>query len=217
MCQPGHVPRGIHARAGFVHHAAEISVRADFAAQLAFRNDAQFVIEFALDERSGFFIASEVHLLARDFEMAAAREVTVDVFLADDLLDAVDGVERGGVHFAHGFPAVVFDERRHRELHAAEDHAAVPRTGPPAESFRFEHGNFHAAFRERSRSGKSAESRADNGNIDAVRQIARRLRRRRGHRLDPVVFFFDRHEERQEAQGILASPGSRRNTRKEAM
>jgi len=80
----------------------------------------------------------------------------------------------------------------------------------------FEHGNVHAAFRERARSGKSAESRANNGDIDAFRQITRWLRRRRGHRLEPVVFFFDRHEKRREAQGILASPGPERNTQKEA-
>src|SRR6266852_2960642 len=49
-------------RAGFVHHAAEINVRADFAAQLAFGNDAQRVIEFTLDQRGGFFVAIEVRL-----------------------------------------------------------------------------------------------------------------------------------------------------------
>ena len=217
MREASDVPRGIQARAGFVHHATQIDFGTDFTAQLAFRDDAQFMIEFALDERSGSFIAIEVRLLARHFQVATAREVAVDVLLAHDLLDAVDGIERSSIHFANGFAAVALDQRGHRQFHAGEDHAAVPRAGAPAKSFGFQHGDTDAAFRERARSGESAESRANNGDIDAVRQIARRLRRRRGHRLEPVVFFFCRHEERQEAQGILASPGPlRRNTHKEA-
>src|SRR5260370_17933215 len=79
MREAGNVPRGIQACARFVHHAAEINVRADFAAQFAFRNDTQFVIEFALDERGGFFVAIEVGLLTANFHLATARQVTVDI------------------------------------------------------------------------------------------------------------------------------------------
>src|SRR5437879_1224289 len=88
------VARGIEARAGFVNHAAKINVRADFAAQFVSGNDAQLVIELALDKRGGLFVAIEVRLLASHFEVAAARKVTVDIFFAHDLLDAIDGFER---------------------------------------------------------------------------------------------------------------------------
>ena len=67
------------------------------------------MIELALDQRGGFFVVIEVRLLTGNFQMAATREIAVDIFFADDLLDAVDGVERRGVHSSNGFPAVTFD------------------------------------------------------------------------------------------------------------
>jgi len=50
VTQPRDVSRGIQAGAGFVHHAAEINVRADFGAQVTLGNDALAVMEFTLDE-----------------------------------------------------------------------------------------------------------------------------------------------------------------------
>src|SRR5260370_40644163 len=96
--------------------------------------------------------------------MAAAREIAIDVFFAADLLDALDGVERGGVHFAYGFPAVAPDERRHGQLHAGKNHAAITGAGAPANSFGFEDGDIYAAFRERARGGESAKTAANAGN-----------------------------------------------------
>jgi len=57
--------------------------------------------------------------------------------LAHDLLDAIDGFERSSIHLARGFSAITLDQRGHGKLHAGEDHAAVARTGTPAESFGF--------------------------------------------------------------------------------
>src|SRR2546421_11389349 len=146
--------------------------------------------------------------------MAASREIAVQFFFAHDSLDAIDGIERSGIHFAHGFAAVTPNQRRHRQLHTGEHHAAVAGTGAPAESFGFQHGNVHAAFRECSRSGKAAVTPANYCDVSAVRQFLRRFDRRRDDSLEPVVFFFDRHEERQEAHEILASPGPGRKTAK---
>src|SRR5215472_10715277 len=117
-----------------------------------------------------------MRLLAGDFEVAAAREIAIDVFFAHDSLDAIDGFERRGVHFAHGFAPVAPDQSRNWQFHACEDHAAVAATGAPAEGFGFENSNNHAAFRESKSCGESAEAAADNSDIDVFRQVARGLR-----------------------------------------
>ncbi len=136
--------------------------------------------------------------------MAAAREVAVDIFFADDLLDQIDRFERRGVHLAYGLPAVALDQRGHRQLHPGENHAAVAGAGAPSKCFRFEYGDFHAALRERTGRGEATVACADNGNVHAVRQFLRRSRRRGGNSLKPVVLFLDRHDERLEVRGILA-------------
>src|SRR5438445_13701073 len=63
--KPGGVPRRIQARAAFVHHAAEITVRADFAPQLASLNNSPSVTEFALHVCGGFILAYDACLLSR--------------------------------------------------------------------------------------------------------------------------------------------------------
>src|SRR5258708_9725640 len=119
----------------------EVNVRANLAAQFIFRDDAKRVIEFALNESGGFGEAVEVRLLDGNFEMAIACEVASDIFLAHDLLDAIDGSERCRIHAATFFHAVARDERDNGELQAGEDHASIARTRAPAESFGFENGD----------------------------------------------------------------------------
>src|SRR5689334_22405771 len=116
-----------------------------------------------------------MRLLASDFQMAAPREIAVDFFVVDDLLDAIDGFEGRGVHFSHDFTTVALDERGHRQFHSGKDHAAVAATGAPAEGFGFEDGDVPTAFRESQRGGESAEAAADNGDVDVFRKIADRL------------------------------------------
>src|SRR5207253_4224935 len=78
---------------------------------------------------------------------------------------AEDGIRYGHVTGVQTCALPIY-QRGHRQFHAGEDHAAVPRAGAPAKSFGFQHGDTDAAFRERARSGESAESRANNGDID---------------------------------------------------
>src|SRR6266481_3077135 len=207
--KPGNVPRGIQARAGFVHHAAEINVRADFAAQLASWDDAHFVTEFALQERGGFFVAVEVGLLAGNFQVAAAREIAVDIFLAHDVLDAVDGRKRCGVHFANSLASLTVYQCGYRQFPSGEDHGAVAGTGAPAKGLCLEDGHFHPALCKRACRGKAAVARAHNRDVGVVWQISCGWPRGRGQGFEPIIFFFDRHEERQAAQGILASADPR--------
>ena len=152
--------------------------------------------EFALQERGGFFVAIEVRLLAGNFQVAAAREIAVDIFLAHDVLDAIDGRKRCGVHFANGLAAVTLDQCGYRQFHAGEDHAAVAGTGAPAKGLCLEDGHFHAALCKRACRGKAAVARAHNRDVGVVWQIPCGWRRGRGHGFEPVIFFSDRHEER---------------------
>ena len=133
-------------------------------------------------------------LLAGNFQMAAARKIALDLFFANNLLDAVDGLKRRGVHFADDFYAVALDQRRRRKLHPGKHHTAVPRTGAPAESLGFEHGNAHAALRQRARCGESAESRAHNGNVDGIGKLRRGGKSRRIDGGRPVIVFDWRRE-----------------------
>src|SRR5207244_12440035 len=94
----GNVLRGMHRGAGFVNHASEINRGADFLRQLATTNDPQAMMEFFGDEFSGAGVSVEMRLFAGDFEMSAAEEIALDVFVADDLLDQVDGYKGVGVH-----------------------------------------------------------------------------------------------------------------------
>ncbi len=44
--------------------------------------------------------------LARDFEMAAATEIAINVFFADQFFHEINRFERSGVHAGSGFFAV---------------------------------------------------------------------------------------------------------------
>ena len=192
--QACNVARRVQARAGFVNHAAEINVGADFGAKLTFWDDALMVLEFALDAGGGFGVSVEMGLLAGNLEVAAAGEVAVDVFIAHDLFDQIDGLGRRFVHIAHGEAAVAFDESGNRQFHAGEDHAAVAATGAPAEGFGFEDGDTDVAFGESESRRESAKAAADDGDVDVFGQIAVRLHRWYGYGFEPIVFFVNRHE-----------------------
>src|SRR5215469_18660348 len=135
-----------------------------------------------------------MRLFAGNLEMAAAGKIAADVFLADDLLDAIDGFKGRGVHFADGFAAIALDQCRHGQFHAREDHATVAAAGAPAESFGFEHGDVHAAFGKGESGGESAETAADDGDVNIFGKVARRLLSWRGYGFEPIVFFLNRHK-----------------------
>ena len=151
----------MHRGAGFVNHASEINRGADFLRQLATRNDPQAMMEFFGDEFSGAGVSVEMRLFAGDFEMSAAEEIALDVFVADDLLDQVDGYKGVGVHPAGQFHSVALGKRCRAQLHPGQDHAAVAGTGSPADAVRFEYRNLSATFCEGARGREAGESGAD--------------------------------------------------------
>jgi hypothetical protein len=67
------------------------------------------VVEFAVDERGGFCEAAEVRWLAGNFQVAAPREIALDLLLANDLFHKVNRLDRRGIHFADGRTAVALD------------------------------------------------------------------------------------------------------------
>src|SRR5215469_1108330 len=203
LCKAGDVLSGIYAGTCLVHQCAEINVRANFLAKLGSRNDAQLVVEFALDAGSRFGKGVEVSLLAGDFEMPAAGEAAGDSLLFHDLFDEVDGLERSAVHALYEFTAIARNERGNRQLHSGENHAAVAAACSPARGFCFENGGVHTAFAERAGGGKSAEAGSDDGYIDALGKRLAHIFCRFGNRPEPVVRLFNGHES---VGGILA-PG----------
>ena len=193
--EAGDVAGRVLAGAGIVDHAAEVNVRANLAAQFIFRDDAKRVMEFALNESGGFGEAVEVRLLGGNFEMAAARKVASDIFLAHDVLDAIDGSKRCRIHAANFFHTVARDERGNGELESRQNHAAIARAGAPAEGFGFENGDADAALGQRARGGKAGETGADDGDINAFGQRAAvGIAGRNGNGSEPIVFFCDRHD-----------------------
>jgi len=127
------------------------------------------VVEFAGDDFGLAGVIVKVLLLAGDFEMAAAGEIAGDGFFFHNLLYAVDGGERGGVHALGAFAAILGDELVDAQLHAGEDHASVAGAGAPSDGFGFQDGYFGAALGERVRGGESGESCADYGYVGRFR------------------------------------------------
>src|SRR5262249_48828735 len=130
------------------------------------------VIEFALDECSGLFVAVKVRLFAGYFEVAAAREIAVDIFFAHDLLNTVDRLERSRIHLAHGLASVALEERGGGQLHASENHTAVARARAPANRFGLKDHGMHTALCERAGCRKTAKPATDNHDIRRIRQSA---------------------------------------------
>src|SRR5262249_31217378 len=106
MRQSDNIARGITSGAGLVHHAAEVNAGPDLPAEFVSGDDAQFVIELDLDDLGLALVVIEVFLFAGDFQMAAMGEIAIDPFLADDLLDTINGSERSCIHSPGQFRAV---------------------------------------------------------------------------------------------------------------
>ena len=119
------------------------------------------MVELACDD---FSLASgivEVVLLAGDFEMSAAGEVAIHGFFPDDLFDAVERLERGGIHAPGPLAAIPGDELVHAQFHPGEDHSAIAGTGAPADGFGLQHGNFRPTLGERARGREPGETCPD--------------------------------------------------------
>ena len=83
------------------------------------------VVEFAGDQFHRARIGIEVRLLAGDLQMAAAREIAIDLFLGHELFDAIDRRQRSRIHGARSFHAITSGKRLRAELHAGQHHAAI--------------------------------------------------------------------------------------------
>src|SRR4051794_12503407 len=104
------------------------------------------MIEFASNDFYLPGIVVEMALLAGNFEMSRAGEIAGDTFFFDDALGARDGFERGGVHAARKFAAILRNQFIDSQLQSGEHHAAVTRTSAPADGFRFQHYNLRSSF-----------------------------------------------------------------------
>src|ERR1700730_9439926 len=92
------------------------------------------MIEFASDNFRLAGIVVEMLLLAGHFEVAATGKVAINRFFAHELLNTIDRCQGRGVHALGALAAVICHEPVHPQLETGEHHAAVARTGAPAES-----------------------------------------------------------------------------------
>jgi len=105
-------------------------------------------------------------LLASNLEMPAAGEVARDIFLADNLLHAINRGQRRRVHALGALAAVQRNQLIDAQFEAGEDHAAIARTGPPSDGFSLQHGHRRAALRQGTRRGEAGETGADDCDVD---------------------------------------------------
>jgi len=155
--QAVHIAGGIHAGAGFIHHAAKrFANRFRFAARSL--DDPQFVIELTLEceRRSGVII--EMGLLAGDFQVAAAGESqSIPSSLTIRSTRSMDSSEAAYMRCTASRRAL--DQRGRGQLHAGQDHAAVAAAAPqPSDSASNSARRTHAAPARAPR--KAAESSA---------------------------------------------------------
>ena len=104
--QPDDVLGRVQSSACFIQRGPVIDVGANLAAQFAPGHNLQLVIELTGNHFDLAGVVVEVHLLAGDFEMAGAGEVTGNALFVHNALDAIDRVERGSVHAAGEFATV---------------------------------------------------------------------------------------------------------------
>ena len=104
------IARRIAPGADFIDHATVINGRSDLGTQLVFLNHPQRVVELAGDDLSLPGIIVEMLLLAGNFQMTAPGEVAVNLFLANDLFDAIERSQRSSVHTLGPFASVHRDE-----------------------------------------------------------------------------------------------------------
>jgi len=176
-CKPRRSARDSGPRC-FVHHAAEINVRA-ISRAARFWNDAA-VCDGIRAWRARRILRSLRSAPAYRPLQWPQREKLQSMFsLAHDPLDAIDGVEGCGVHFAHGIHAVALSAWA-PQLHAGKDQCRHAASWRPSRKFRFEHATCTPRFAS-VRAAESPQKPHRRRDIDGVPQFAGRLRRRRGH------------------------------------
>src|SRR5262249_53559012 len=131
--KPCNIARRIEAGAYFIDNAAVVDFGTDLAVQILPGDNSEFVVKLTRDQFDGAPIVVEMRLLAGYLQVTAAGEVAIDPFLANDLLHQVDGGEGSGIHTFCGFQSVAGNQSFNSKLHAGKDHAAVARTGAPAD------------------------------------------------------------------------------------
>src|SRR5690242_21442796 len=156
------------------------------------RHNPQPVVEFADNYFRLSGIVIEVLLLAGNFEMSATGEVTIDLFLADDRLHAINRGQRSSIHASGALAAIHRNQLVNSKLQASKDHAAVARAGAPAGAFSLQDGDRSPKSRQVSSRGQASESGSHHRHVHAFGQ--RHLGAQRHLRsVQPEVMFAWTH------------------------
>ena len=121
--------------------------------------------------------------------MPAAREVAVDALLAHNLLHAINRGQRRRVQALRPLPPVPGNQPVDSQFQAAEHHAAVARTGSPADGLGLNHHDRRTLAGQRSRRGQTREPSPNHRHIGRLRPRGRGLGLRHLRRAQPVVVF----------------------------
>ena len=76
------------------------------------------MLKFFLDELRRLRIAIEVRLFDSHFQVAATREIAVNLLLANNPFNAIDSLERSRVHPPHSFDPIAFNQLGNGQLQA---------------------------------------------------------------------------------------------------
>ena len=128
--------------------------------------------------------------LAREREVTAALEVTVDPLADDELLDAVDRIHRRFEKLPGEMRWKAIEQSASADFEPGQHHAAVAGTGAPANRLRFQQNHIDTALGERPRCVKTGNSAADHHDIGTLRQ-GRRLQRWHGYGVSPRRAVMD--------------------------
>src|SRR5580698_5565947 len=155
LAQTCDIPCGVQSGADFIDHAAVVNGRSNLRLQFVTRDHPQLVVEFARDQFSLPCVVVKMLLLAGYFEVATPREIAIDGFFADNPFHTIDGCQRCSIHPFGQLPSISGDELVHPKLQPGQHHAAIARTGAPANRFTFEHSYVCAALGQRAGGGKA--------------------------------------------------------------
>ena len=168
-------------------HSAVEGVRSDLATQFALGDQLCVASKSGVQQLGGLLESLEVRRLGRKDQLAGAREVAVDAFLRDELLDQVDrlavrAVQRRRLVEAHLVHCVPDADR-----HAGGRHAAVATGGTEPDGVLLEEIDLRSTASQVQGRHDAGQATADDGHVGASFHAGlRSLGGTRGSGVEPV-------------------------------
>ena len=104
--EPSNVARRVYSRRNVIDHATVVNFRTDLAPKLILLYNPQMMVELTRDDLGLPLVLIEVLLFAGNFQVTAAGEVALDTLVFDNLLNALNRLQRRRVHLLRLFSPV---------------------------------------------------------------------------------------------------------------